>query len=173
MTSETIEILSVDREKWWKRWLVAPVRAQLAGGSSPERLAWTIAIGIVLGIFPVMGTTTILCLLVGWMFQLNQVVIHVFKAAVYPFHLALILVFIRWGEQLYGVPLISFSIPELVGRFKDDPIRFLGDFGMAAWHGVSAWLLIAPVIAVLVRSVAAPLLRRLAITLGTKNEVHP
>lgn len=160
------------RESWWRRWLVAPVVGQLTRGISAERIAWTIALGIVLGVFPIMGTTTLVCLLAGWLLKLNQPVLHVFKTLVYPLHLALILVFIRLGERLYGVPLISFSIPQMLARFKSDPLQFARDFGMAAWHGVSAWLLIAPVAAYLIKLAVMPVLRQLEVSLKRRKEAE-
>lgn len=159
------------RKSWWRRWLLNPVIEQLTVGISPERIAWTIALGVVLGVFPIMGSTTLVCLLAGWLLRLNQPVLHVFKTLVYPLHLALILVFIRLGERLYGVPLISFSIPQLLVRFKEDPLQFARDFGMAAWHGVSAWLLIAPVAALLIKLAVMPMLTRLAGSLARREEV--
>lgn len=164
------EAVMISRESRWRRWLVTPVTSQLSVGITPERIGWTIALGIVLGVFPVMGTTTIVCLLAGWLLRLNQPVLHVFKVLVYPLHLALILVFIRLGEHLYGVPLISFSIPQLLGKFKNDPLQFARDFGMAAWHGVSAWLLIAPVAAVLIKLAVMPILRRLEASIHRRKE---
>lgn len=161
----------IEKQSWWQRWFVMPIVKQLTGGISPEKIAWTISLGVVLGVFPIMGSTTLLCLLVGWLFQLNQPVLHLFKTAVYPLHLALILVFIRLGERLYGVPLISFSIPELVAKFKDDPLQFARDFGLAAWHGVSAWLLIAPIAALLIKVAILPVLSKLAQSLKKTTEV--
>lgn len=158
------------RAVWWRRWFVAPVMAQLRQGMSVERVSWTVSLGMVFGVFPIMGSTTVVCILVAWAFRLNQALLHVFKTAVYPLHLALILVFIRLGERLYGVPLIEFSIPELLARFKDDPLRFAGDFGMAAWHGVSAWLLVAPFAAVLIKIAVTPLVRRSAKSLMRGKE---
>jgi len=159
------------RESWWRRWLVAPVISQLTVGSSPERIGWTMALGIVLGVFPIMGSTTLLCLLVGWILHLNQPILQVFKALVYPLHLALILVFIRLGERLYGAPLITFSIPQMIGKFKADPLLFARDFGMAAWHGVSAWLLIAPLAALLIKLALMPALRKMTDSLARRREV--
>jgi uncharacterized protein (DUF2062 family) len=160
-----------DRGPWWRRWFVTPVLNQLTQGSSPEKLAWTIALGIVLGVFPIMGATSLVCLGLGWMLKLNQPILHIFKSAVYPLHLALILVFIRLGERLHGVPLISFSIPELLAKFNADPLQFARDFGMAAWHGVTAWLLIAPVAAFLIKISVLPVLLRLAGSLDRSREV--
>lgn len=159
------------KENWWRRWLVTPVVKQLTGGTSPTRIAWTISLGIVLGVFPVMGTTTLICLFFGWVLNLNQPVLHVFRVFVYPLHLALILVFIRLGERLYGVPLISLSVPQLAGKFKTDPVQFLSDFGLVAWHGVSAWLLIAPFAVILIKWALMPLLRRLAESIKKRKEL--
>ena len=163
--------IAVGKESWWHRWLVAPVKVQLTQGMSVNRISWTIALGFVLGVFPVMGTTSLVCLLVGWMFQLNQAILQVFKTLVYPLHLALILVFIRLGERLYGVPLIAFSIPELIGKFKADPLQFAQDFGIAAWHGVSAWLVIAPFAVILIKIATTPILRGLSKSLETNKVV--
>lgn len=166
-----IDKIERGKESWWRRWLVAPVKAQLSQGISVNRVSWTVALGFVLGVFPVMGTTSLVCLLVGWAFRLNQALLHVFKTVVYPLHLALILVFIRLGERLYGVPLISFSIPELMGKFKADPLQFIRDFGMAAWHGVSAWLVIAPFAVILIKFAVTPILRRVGNSLERSKVV--
>lgn len=155
-------VAEAPRSAWWRRWLVAPIKEQLTRGMSVDKVAWTISLGIVTGVFPVMGTTSVVCLLAGWVFRLNQPLLHVFKSVVYPLHLALILVFIRMGERLWGAPLITFSIPELLVKFKDDPLQFGRDFGLAAWHGVSAWLLVAPVAAVFIRWAVLPAVRGLA-----------
>lgn len=149
---------------------MAPVINQLKRGMTPTRVAWTISLGVVLGIFPILGTTSAVCLLVGWLFDLNQPLLHVFRMLVYPLHLALILVFIHMGERLYGVPLISFSIPQLLVKFEQSPLKFFGDFGMAAWHGVSAWLLIAPIAAILIKLAVMPLVSRLSANLQRRTE---
>lgn len=160
-------------EPWWRRWIISPVTRQLSEGASPDRLAWSISAGMVLGIFPIMGSTTILCAAVGWTAGLNQPVLHVFKSAVYPLHLALILVFIRLGQRLFGSPPLMLSIPDLLSRFKADPAQFGRDFGMAAFQGVIAWLLVAPLLAILIKMAVTPLLRRVAANLKQRREVQP
>ena len=157
-------------EPWWRRWIVTPVTRQLVQGISPERLAWSVAAGVTLGLFPIMGSTTILCALAAWILRLNQPVTHLFKSAVYPLHLALILVFIRLGQRLFGAPQLTLSIPELLERFKEDPARFARDFGTAALHGVTAWLQVAPLLALAIKFATTPLLRRLAIKLEKQKE---
>lgn len=154
----------------WRRWLVQPVVNQLTQGMSPDKLAWTIALGIVVGVFPIMGTTSLLCFAVAWALKLNQPVMHAFSTLVYPLHIGLILVFIRMGERIHGAPLIAFSIPELLKRFEASPRQFASDFGWAAWHGVSAWLVVAPFAIYGIKALAVPLLRRAAARIHARGQ---
>ena len=144
-----------------RRWIIEPIINQLKRGISPEKLSWTIALGITLGIFPIMGSTSLVCFIAGYFLKLNQAILHLFKTLTYPLHLALILVFIRLGQHLNGVPPIKFSIPQMVIQFKDNPAQFARDFGMAAWYGIEAWAIAALIIIPLIRIISLPLLRKL------------
>ena len=147
---------------WWKRWFVTPVINQLTQGITPEKLAYTIAAGIVLGIFPIMGSTTFLCLIAAWLLKLNQPIIQVACHAVYALHLALILVFIRAGQWIFGSDPITLSIPQLLKQFTADPWQFIKDFSLAAGQGIIAWALIAPLLFLLIKALITPVLQRLA-----------
>lgn len=143
------------------RWVITPIAKQLKQGTSPERLSWSVSLGITLGIFPIMGSTSLVCFFFGWLLKLNQPVLHLFKTLAYPLHLPLILVFIRLGQKMNGVPLLTLSIPEMLGQFKDDPAQFARDFGIAALHGIEAWAVCSMVIIPLCYFIALPLLRKL------------
>lgn len=156
---------------WWKRWFVQPIIRQLTQGISPEKLGWTIAVGIVLGIFPIMGTTTLICFLAALLFKLNQPVIQVACHAVYALHLGLILVFIRTGQWIFGAEPISLSIRQLIKKFMDDPWQFMRDFGVAALQGIAAWAIIAPLLIILIKVISAPILERLAQRIRRGKEV--
>ncbi|MGJ8697710.1 MAG: DUF2062 domain-containing protein [Verrucomicrobiaceae bacterium] len=156
---------------WWHRWFIQPVARQLTQGISPEKLGWTIAAGIVLGIFPIMGTTTFICFAAAWLLKLNQPVIQTACHAVYALHLALILVFIRAGQALFGADPIPFSISQLLGRFTDDPWQFAKDFGVAALQGITAWALVAPLLLFAIKLTITPVLGRFAKKLQQRKEL--
>ncbi|MEP2776618.1 MAG: DUF2062 domain-containing protein [Luteolibacter sp.] len=145
----------------FRRWIVNPLIDQLTRGVTPEKLSWTIALGLTLGIFPIMGSTSLVCFIAGYFFKLNQVILHLFKSLTYPLHLALILVFIRLGQHLNGVPPIPYSVPQLMTRFKDDPAQFARDFGIAALHGIEAWAIAATILIPAAYFISLPLLRKL------------
>lgn len=144
------------------RWVIRPIANQLRQGTSPEKLSWSVSLGLTLGIFPIMGSTSLVCFAVGHLFRLNQPVLHLFKTFTYPIHLGLILVFIRIGQRLNGVPPIAFSISQLLTRFKDDPAQFASDFGAAALHGIEAWAVSAIFLIPLFYYVSLPILRKLS-----------
>jgi uncharacterized protein (DUF2062 family) len=132
------------RETFWRRRVVRPIVAQLTQGVTPEKIALTIALGLMLAIFPILGSTTILCAAAGVLFKLNQPIIHLVNYAGYPLQLALLIPFYRAGEQLLGRDPIPLSIPLLFERFSHDVWQFLKDFGMIAVGGIVVWAIAAP-----------------------------
>ncbi|MFM2199875.1 MAG: hypothetical protein RLZZ505_3307 [Verrucomicrobiota bacterium] len=144
-----------------QRWVIRPIANQLQQGTSPEKLSWSVSLGLTLGVFPIMGSTSLVCFIVGHLFRLNQPVLHLFKTFTYPIHLALILIYIRIGQHLNGVPPIPFSIPQLLTRFKESPAQFASDFGMAALHGIEAWAISAIFLIPLFYYISLPVLRKL------------
>src|SRR5271155_2390195 len=78
-----------------------PLLRLLRGGVSPRRLAWSLALGIVIGINPSVGLTTLLVILLAWAFGLNQVASQIGAHAMTPLHLLLFLPFIELGVHLF------------------------------------------------------------------------
>lgn len=144
---------------FWRRRVVLPIAAQLSQGISPEKIALTVALGVVIGIFPILGATTLICAAVAWRLKLNQPIMQLVNYLMYPPHLLLLLPFYRTGESLFGsghVPI--FSVTELVERFRAGPMQFFIDYGMVGFYGVVVWCLIAPVaIAILYFGLRIPL----------------
>lgn len=152
----------VQRESLWRRWVVKPVMAQLAQGTTPSKIAQAIAFGVTTGIFPLLGATTILGLGVGILLKLNQPVLQVFRELVYPVQLASILLFMRAGESLFGAEHVPLSIPMMMERFFAAPGQFLKDFGMIGLYGVVVWLLLAPLLLGVVYFISKPLIEKLS-----------
>jgi uncharacterized protein (DUF2062 family) len=130
--------------KFWKKFVVKPIKQQITRGVTKEKIALTMAISPVVSVFPILGSTNIVSIFFGTIMRLNIPFLLLFKSLFYPLHLALILVFIRIGESMNGAPHIPFSIPQLLAKFNDDPMQFARDFGMTALYGIEAWAIIAP-----------------------------
>jgi uncharacterized protein (DUF2062 family) len=146
-----------------QRRIVAPITEQLRQGITPEKVALTLALGIVVGLFPILGATTFLCGLVAWRLRLNQPLIQLVNYLLYPLHLLLLLPFYRAGETLFRQPhLPIFSVRELAQRFAASPLQFFADYGMVGFYGVVVWCLLAPPTALLLYLLLRAPLRAMA-----------
>jgi len=151
----------------WRQRALELVLAQLRQGITPEKIALTVAIGLILGLFPIFGSTTALCVLAGLWLKLNQPIMQLVNWLAAPLQLPGIYLFVRVGERLTGSPPVHFSIAGLVQQFRAAPLQFLQQFGMTGLRGVLGWLLIAPAVAAAVYVMLLPPLRRLARLRGT------
>ncbi|HOS97308.1 MAG TPA: DUF2062 domain-containing protein, partial [Deltaproteobacteria bacterium] len=58
------------------KYLINPLGALLAQGITPSRLALSLASGVTIGIFPIVGTTTAICTMAAIAFRMNLLVIQ-------------------------------------------------------------------------------------------------
>ena len=146
----------------WQRRIVDPIVSQLRQGITPEKVALTIALGMVLGVFPILGSTMLLCALAAVLLRLNQPIIQLVNYAAYPIQLLLIIPIYRAGETLFQREHVPLSIPLIFDRFRADFRQFLLDFGLIAVHGIIVWCLLAPIATLLIYYATRPALRALA-----------
>ncbi len=151
-----------ERPSLWRRWVLNPILQQLTQGISPAKIALAIAWGVTLGVFPILGSNTLLTLLVGIPLKLNQPILQAFKTLTYPFQWALLLGFYRAGEWLFNAPHVSIHIPTMMERFFKEPGPFFRDYGMTALYGIAVWCLIAPLLLAALYFITHPLIIRLA-----------
>lgn len=162
ISTPSCTMMAASPPSFWQRYLLRPVIAQLQQGISSDKIAQTIAVGAACGIFPVLGGTTLVCLAAGALLRLNQPILQLVNYIVYPLQLALILVFIRIGEWFFHAPALSLSVSEMLGRFRLAPLRFFSDFAMTFVYCITAWFLVAPILAAVIYFAIRPLVRRFA-----------
>ncbi len=136
--------MSDDKKTFWDRYFLTPVKNQLTQGVTPKKLAWSCALGITLGIFPILGSTTLLCLVAGIVLKLNQPILQAVNYLIYPAQLVLFPIFVRTGEKLFRTNPITFVPTALAHEFAQSPSAFMSKYGMAGLHGIAVWILIAP-----------------------------
>lgn len=150
------------RPSFWQRRIVAPLRAQLTQGVTPERLALTLAVGTACSLLPFLGFTSLLNLGVGLWLRLNQPILQTLNQLLGGVQLALILVYVRAGEYLWRAPHLPLSLAQLTADFRADPSGFFVRFGWTGVHAATAWLLSVPLIVAPLYCLLRPLLRRWA-----------
>jgi len=71
-------------------------------GLSPAKLSLTIAMGIITGLFPVIGVTTVLCIFIGIIFKLNIILLQLTNWLLAPLQIVLIVPFYKLGAFIFG-----------------------------------------------------------------------
>jgi uncharacterized protein (DUF2062 family) len=145
----------------------------LRQGSTPEKIALSIAVGLVLGVFPSLGWTTLLCLLAAVIFRLNLPAIQLVNYFAYPLQLALLIPFIRAGEFLFHSVRLSLSLTQILAMIKTDVSHSIKVLWIATVHAIAAWALIAPLAIYILVRILSPMLRRLALASGLSGPKLP
>ena len=151
--------------------LVAPIVALLTQGITPEKIALSLAVGFVLGVFPLLGSTTLLCTLAAVVFRLNLPAVQLVNYLAYPLQLAFLVPFIRAGEKLFRAVPIQLTLAQMLAMARVDLHHAISVLWLAGVHAMSAWLLIGPPVMALLYFLLARLLRNLASSTGLTN-VH-
>jgi len=111
----------------------------LQQGITPRKLAITCALGVVLGLFPVFGVTTLLCLAAAMIFRLNIPIIQLVNYLAAPLQLLLIVPFIKLGAFMLRLKPFPYSADELMVMFRDDHWTVLQELGLAIVIGIGVW----------------------------------
>lgn len=145
---------------WSYRRLVLPILALLRMGATPQRLAWSIGVGVVIGLNPLVGTTTVLCLAFAFAFRLNIVAVQIANHAMFPLEVALVLPFIRLGSWIFRTSAMPLSGTVFLARARTSPIALVRLVWIWEWHALLVWLLFAVIAAPLIALSLTPILVR-------------
>ena len=126
----------------WKQCLAALSPA----GASPETVVLSIAMALLLGIFPMYGCPTLLCVAAALLFRLNLPAMQAVNLLSSPLQLALWAPFNRLGARLLHLP----GGRELAARI-----------GEALLHAVTGWCCVAIPLGILIYLSLRPALRRM------------
>ena len=137
-----------------------PFGRDLIASQSVSKTAWTAALGFSLGMFPLVGVTTVACALVASILRLKQAPIQLGNYAALPLQLLLIIPFLRLGERISGAARFVFDPSALLKGFPNVPESTVRAVLMAQWHMIEGWAVIAPLAFVLAGLIGQFLLRR-------------
>ncbi len=143
--------------------MLRPLLRQMRGGVTPRRLAWSLALGMVIGINPSVGVTTVLVVMLAWIFGLNQIASQIGNHVVAPLHLVLFVPFIQLGVHLFHTHRLPLNRKQLE-HLSHHPLRLFRDIWQWEWHALIVWGLVAaialPLLAHYIRRGLVVLMRR-------------
>jgi hypothetical protein len=115
-----------------------------------------------LAIFPVLGTTTVLCLIAALVFRLNLPAVQLVNILVYPLWFALLIPFVRVGERLFGTPPLAMTGNQMLALAHTDFLHSIRVLWLTALHAATAWLLVGPAGIIVLYLILVPIIRRMS-----------
>lgn len=101
-----------------RRKIYLPLINLLKQGLTPSKLALVMAIGMTISVFPVLGFSTLVCTLLAIILRLNLPAIHVANWIAFPIQVLLFFPFLKIGERLSGITLVTISRTNLASIFN-------------------------------------------------------
>lgn len=143
--------------------VLRPLLRLLRGGVTPRRLAWSLALGMMIGINPTVGVTTVLLILIAWMFRLSQTASQLGMHAMAPLHVLLFLPFIQAGVYLFHTRRLPFTRQQL-HHLSHHPVLMVRSIWQWEWHALIVWgvaaVILTPLLAIYLRRALVLLMRR-------------
>ena len=148
---------------FFRRRLLEPLKHLLGDGLSPKTLAWSLAVGAVIGTMPLVWGTTLLCLGAALLLRLNPLPVQLGNLASWPLQIVLAYPYLRFGTAWFGT-----SAPTLAGRggllTAAGASPLLRSVAQANGVAIGAWAVTSPVLFLLLytacRRLVAALNRR-------------
>ena len=151
----------MESTNFFRRRLVDPLLQLLRIGATPHQLAWSIAIGIVIGINPLLGSTTVLALALTPVFRLNIVASQLGNHVMYPLELLLFPVFVRLGIALFHTAALPLERRALFNAVKFHPWGTTKLLWTWEWHALVVWAVLAVVLAPVLQRILRPALEHM------------
>jgi uncharacterized protein (DUF2062 family) len=108
-------------------------------------VALSLAVGSALALFPILGTTTTLCVIAGITLGLNQPIIQGVNALCTFIYFPLLFAFVRLGDTVARTARSSLDIPLMISLLTHEPRQFFHQFGVTALHAMLGWAVVAPI----------------------------
>lgn len=130
---------------------------------------------MVIGINPSVGITTLLVVLLAWLFGLSKFASLLGAHLVAPVHLLLFIPFIDLGVQLFHTRRLPMDRKELE-HLSHHPVRLLHEIWQWEWHALIIWGAVAviamPLLALYLRRALVVFLRRHRTLVRSAPAVH-
>lgn len=124
------------------RRLVQKAKGFLSQGLQPRELAASIAIAVLIGVFPIYGTTTAIIVFLAWRLPLNLPLMLFVSYLLTPLQLLLIIPLMRVGEWLFGFPYLDLDLASLQRAFQTSFFNTISMFSGRLLLSIAGWFLL-------------------------------
>ena len=155
---------------WFRRRVLDPLLGLLKQGLAPGQLALTVALGVTLGLIPLLGATTVLAALLAWRLRLNVAALQLVTHLLTPLQVLLLPLLLRQGALLLGATsgadLSVSAVRHLIATDWRAALRLLWRAELGA---LALWAMSAVVLGIVLYLVLKPVFTHIAARQANEN----
>jgi uncharacterized protein (DUF2062 family) len=123
--------------------ILIPFRLIPREGLSAEKLAFSITIGLIAGIFPVLGATTLLSLLFTMLFRQNLMVVQSVQWVMALAQILLIIPFMQFGAYILSAQALHINMDQINLAFQPGFFAGLKTVGIFHLYAILTWTILS------------------------------
>jgi uncharacterized protein (DUF2062 family) len=128
------------RRMYYKH-VLKPIRTQIRRGVSHKRMSHSMSMGVVAAVYPQIGFTTAMAVLLGFIFRLNYAAVIAVKWLLSPLQFVFMIPFLRLGELFLGIEPFHMSLDQIIKTVYSDPIGSFRILGLPLLHAIFGWII--------------------------------
>jgi len=133
------------------------ILTEISKGLTPIKLTQSLVSGLLIGCFPILGSTSILGFLVGSFFNLNHAVLQAANYLMYPIQLLLIPIYIKIIASILSMKDVPIRPNLIIKLFIKDPWEFLSKFFLIGIGEIILWLVVSSILYFILMKALSPL----------------
>lgn len=119
---------------------------ELAKGLTPKKIAQSLSFGIIIGIFPLLGLTTLLAFIIGHAFKLNHAILQSVNYVMYPIQIILIPIYIKFAAYILSIPDVPIRPDIIIKLFISSPWNFIRKYSIVAVGELIIWTIVGVIL---------------------------
>lgn len=122
---------------------LVPFRLVPEGGIPPDKMAFSITLGVLTGVFPVLGATTAISLLFTMLFRQNLLVVQSVQWIMAMLQIILIVPFMQLGAFILKARSVDISLHQINISFQHGFFTGIKSIGVLHLYAIFTWTLIS------------------------------
>jgi uncharacterized protein (DUF2062 family) len=148
--------------EFFRHKIAGPLLTLLRQGATPEKIALGLALGMVIGVTPLIGSTTLLCMLAAFLLRLNPAAIQLVNYVMLPVQLMLLIPFYRAGEWVFGSAHNPITLDGVRQLIQANIWKAILTLWTSTIHALAVWAVVGLLASYPVYMLLLPPLRKLA-----------
>jgi hypothetical protein len=123
--------------------VLIPFRLYPKAGLTPEKIAFSLTLGIISGIFPVIGMTTLLSVGLTFLFRQNLLIVQSVQWLLSLVQIFLIIPFMQFGAYLLNNNVVHITMKQINHAFQPGMVSGIKTLGVFHLYGIFTWIILA------------------------------